>query len=181
MSKKEGTKKSKGSIQGSVLDDFLDDLNFITELLTLPAYAGPRHNFEAHIAMKEWEQMYGAERKKRRALNELRKKKWITDRRQGQEIVVRIHADAVVAAIKERIGRIEKKLPGGEMCLVSFDFPNGASKARDRWRFMIKQFGFKGVQLSLYSTERLISEEVLALVKALGAEKWVKVYLAREL
>lgn len=176
MSKQNRTSLRSGSIQVGVLDDLLDHANVIADLLTLPPYAGPRHSFEAHMSQKHWENMYGEERKKKRALKRLREKKWIDDRRKGSEVVVRIHSDAIVSVLKERILSMQEILPEGELCLVSFDFPCGAKKARDRWRHLIKQYGFTLEQQSLYSINKNIDEEMRALAKVLGVERWVQVY-----
>jgi hypothetical protein len=172
--------KESKSIQSKVIGDLLAGFDVVTELLSLPPYAGPRHNFEYHMARKEWERVYGSEIKKRRVVKEMRKKKWIDDRQKGNEIIVRIFSDAIVASLKERIRSTTKKLRKGSVCLLSYDFPNGATKARNFWRRLLRSIGLKKEQLSLYSTERDVLNELRALMKVLGAEKWIRVFLATE-
>ena len=173
------SKESK-SIQSKILSDLLAGFDVATELLSLPPYAAPRHHFEYHMARKEWDRVYGAERKKRRILHNMRKKKWIHDRRKGNEIIVRIFSDGIVASLKHRIRSTTKKLRKGTLCLLSYDFPNGATKARNFWRRLLRSVGLRKEQLSLYSTERDVIHELRAVVKVLGAERWIRVFEAIE-
>lgn len=173
------SKRAK-TFQSVILEDILASVDVISELLTLPPYAGPRHNFEYHMARKEWERVYGADIKKKRALREMRKKKWIVDRKKGKEILIKIHSNAIVASLKERVRSQTNKLATGTYCLLSYDFPNGATKARNFWRRLLRSVGLHKEQLSLYSTERDVVNELRALVKALGAERWVRIFTAIE-
>lgn len=181
MSNEQPDKKNRTTIQGGILEDVLDNLNYISGLLSLPPYAGPRHNFEVRMAQKEWEKMYGGEIKKRRALRDLRKKNWLDAKILGNEVIVSISSSAVVTALKNRILSINRKVGDGMKCLLSYDFPLGSDKARKVWLKLIKNLGLKQEQQSLYSTEFDVGEELMALAKATGVERWTRVYTATEL
>lgn len=180
MSKAQSIKKSRASLQGSLLEEILDDLNYMNTLLVLPPYAGPRHNVEARMAREEWERIYGDEIKKRRTLRELRKKKWIDAKTRGKQVIVRVSSDGVVAALKSRILSTSRKIGVGVKCLMSYDFPVGSDKARKVWTRLIKHLGLKQEQQSLYSTEFDVGLELKALAKAVGAERWVRVFVSTE-
>lgn len=180
MSSRKPSGKRRESVQSRILGDLLEGIDVVGELMNLPPYAGPRHHFEYHMARKEWDRMYGKEMKERRALKKLREKRWIEDRQTGNGILVRIHSDAVVASLKTQILRTTEVLTDGFMTLLSFDFPNGATKARNQWRGLIRRLGLKKEQLSVYSTTLNVADELCALIKALGAEKWIRVFVAHE-
>lgn len=180
MFKEQSDKKNPITIQGGILEEILSDLDYVTELLTLPPYAGQRHNFETRMAREEWERMYGGEIKRRRALRDLSSKKWLDAQSRGNKMIIRISSDAIVTALKNRIASTTKILGNGMKCLLSYDFPVGSDKARKVWTRLIKHLGLKQEQQSLYSTEFDVGLELKALAKTVGAERWVRVFVSTE-
>jgi hypothetical protein len=181
MSKHKSQSKKTASVEGQVIEEVLQGLNYVSELLTLPPYAGPRHNVEARMMQDEWKRMYSGDMQKQRALRDLRRKKWLESRNVGNETVVKIYSDAIVAALKNRILSTTKLLKDS-ICLLAYDFPIGfpigADKARKSWHKLLIKIGMKKEQLSLFSTNLDIGIELKALAKALGVEKWVQIYSA---
>ncbi|HLD21061.1 MAG TPA: hypothetical protein VJB64_03110 [Patescibacteria group bacterium] len=173
-------KQYKQSTRAKIVENLLDGFDVVGELLTLPPYSGPRYNFEYHMAEKEWQKVYGADLKQKRALREMRKRKWITDRKKGDGVIVKLHSDVIVSHLKDRILQKTKQIPNEKVCLLSFDFPNGATKARNKWRGLIRRLGLVKEQLSLYSTKFDIADELVALIKVLELERWIRVFVARE-
>lgn len=180
MSTRKRSRKRRNPVQSRVLGDLLDGIDIIGELMSLPPYAGPRHHFEYRMARKEWDRMYEKEIKEQRAFKKLKKKKWIEDRRKGSEVVVKIYSNAVVASLKDEIIKKKEPFTNGFITLLSFDFPNTATKARNQWRGFIRRLGLKKEQLSVYSTTSKVADELCALIKILGAEKWIRVFIAHE-
>lgn len=174
-------KMNRTTIQGGILEDILDDLNYMSSLLSLPPYAGPRHNFEARMARGDWERMYRGEIEKRRALRNLKKKRWLDAKKHGNQVAIRISSSAVVAALKNRILSTTRKIGEGMKCLLAYDFPIGSDKARKVWLKLVKYLGLIQEQQSLYSTEFDVGEELKALAKATGVERWTRIYTATEL
>lgn len=181
MPNTQSRKKNHTTIQGGILEDLLDDLNYMSDLLSLPPYAGPRHNFEARMAQKDWEKMYKGEIEKRRALRNLKEKKWLDAKTHGNEVVIRISSNAVVTALKNRIHSTSQKIGEGMKCLLAYDFPVGSDKARKVWLKLIKNLGLEYEQQSLYSTEFDVGLELKALAKAIGVERWTRIYTATDL
>jgi len=171
--------KQSGSIQGQVLSDLLNEATSVMNVIRLPSYGGPHHNREYRASWDRWHELYGKDMQKRRAIRELRRKNWLKDRRKGDEVLFTMNTDALVSALRQRILSKKDKLPDGFRCYISYDFPNAAEKTRNKWRYMIRCFGFDMQQYSLYSTDLDVQEEIRGIIELLEISDWVQVFVAK--
>jgi len=181
MLKKKRLKKRQ-TLQSKILLKILEGQDLLSPLFDW-SYTGPKYFYEASLAKKQWNEMYedDIERwKQNRVLKELRRKKWIEDRERGGEVIVKLNADAIISVLKDSIRNEETDLPDDGQCIVMFDFPNGATKARNYWRRFLCSADFRMIQLSVFATKKDVVEDTVALAHLLGIIDWVKVYIGKE-
>ncbi len=162
----------------SAIKDFFLDLLYLTEVVLtsagrLSSAELDRETYE--ILCKEYE-----ERKARQMLWRLKKQKLLEIRERGEKVIIRLTSKGRTEALKHRIRSVQKKLPPGTWCLVSFDIPEVTKSTRWFLRDFLKQAGFKQVHQSAWCSDRAVIQELRELVRALDIEDWVKVYRARE-
>ena len=80
-----------------------------------------------------------------------------------------------------RLSRSRSKLPNGQWLMVFFDIPETKRKMRDSLRAGLENLGFSSVQKSVWATRRQVKDEMRQLLDLLGAKKYVKLLLVREL
>lgn len=166
--------------RNKITQDILDMLVEASDL-TFEWMANPYKQYrriQGIMEPEEWNRIF-RERKKRRALKELKRKKWLSERQEGNRIIYEIEEAAIVHYLKESIRFETSILPTPMTILVTFDFPEAARKARNSFRHLLKQIGFKQKQLSVWFSNKSVANEMHALVHALKLEKWVNVYLAQ--
>lgn len=169
----------KDTIRKSVVDCLLGGADLVDQMTIFCLTRGRSHRgFDHRYSDEQWRQIV-EDRKQRRVVELLKKKKWISARRVGNEMVVRLDQHLLIDFLKERVCATKQEIEDGHQCLVIFDFPNAASHARDRWRRFMKRAGFKQQQLSVWGTHKHVFEDMVAIVQLLGIEKWVDVYCAR--
>lgn len=127
------------------------------------------------LPQKKWDRIF-KEHKKRQALARLKKKRWIKHKKVGEKMLYTFHENAYVCALKEKIICSNKRLLGGKMSLVVFDFPEVAKKARNAFRSFLKEAGFAQKQLSVWISTKNVGDELRALIQILHLNKWVEVY-----
>ena len=120
---------------------------------------------------REWEAAL-----KRREMRRLKERKFITLRKEGDEAIAALTTDGKIFALKTIIRNIDKLLPEGQQCLVSFDVPEASRKLRLSWRRLLKKFEFRFLHGSVWVTERDVVGEMRALVFLAKIEKYVKVF-----
>jgi hypothetical protein len=147
--------------------------SFFMSLPPLPYYSRSNY-FKKSFSDAEWEEFVSTKRKKR-AIKLLKEKNYLESKKIGNEMILRISTDGVVKAIQNEIRSESRHLPSYQHCLVIFDFPNGATKARNHWRRILLSVGFSKWQLSVYATRKHVMYETLTLVHLLGLAKWVRV------
>ena len=167
----------KNQVIHEILEVLLEGTDLLLEWMENPH--AQRRRINGILTHEEWEKLFGHQKRKS-ALRRLKKKKWIEDRQLGNGVVFELSCEAVVEYLKASIKR-EPTRPGNRETLVVFDIPEAARNARKSWRRLLKKLGFKKVQLSVWSSMKDISDQILGLVKALGIDKWVKVYSGTEL
>lgn len=116
----------------------------------------------------------------KRLLYELKRRKFIEIRRKGDTMICRLTDKGRISALKDQI-RIADERRDGKIVLVSFDIPEQESVARSKLRYFLKDCGFKRHQLSLWASKQDVSEKVAELVKDLGAQKWISIFIASEI
>lgn len=174
--KKTRVMKKEIPLRPQIVSDLLLGVeNFIADLPPWPTYS--RSNYiQREIPQERWDQMM-EDARKRRAIRDMRAKKFMHDKKKGNQVLVQISTDVLVRLIKSNIQSKRVTLESNKSILVMFDFPNGASKARDRWRNLLLSCDFKMIQLSVYTTQKGIQKELLTLVRLLGLEKWVSIFV----
>lgn len=119
------------------------------------------------------------ERKRvRTELARLKKEKFIEKRKIGGKLMLHLTDKGRMAAIRYKMIK-NKKLLTNEYCIVIFDIPESERRIRDFFRGFLKESGFKQLQKSVWFTKNDISEDVIQLVRAADAEKWVCVIVAK--
>jgi len=167
----------KNAVVQEILDMLLEGTELLFEWMENPH--AQRRRVRGILTNEEWERIFGDQNRKA-ALRRLKKKKWIEDRQLGNDVVFELSNKAIIEYLKGLIKQ-EPTRPGTRETLVVFDIPEAARNARKSWRRLLKTLGFHKQQLSVWSSMKDIGDQVLALVKALGIEKWVKVYSGTEL
>ncbi len=124
---------------------------------------------------------YFDKQKRNRAIANLKKKKWIESRKKGESIEYKLTEEGLKAAIKLDAYYTTKLLKDGKKCFVFFDFPVAANKARDEFRYTLKQCGFKLCQQSIWVSNKNIGPQIAYLAKALDASEWVRVVVGKEI
>lgn len=125
----------------------------------------------------QWQKMVEDEKKKR-VIRDLKRKKELSVRKDGDRFLVAISTHLTVEALKTLMRQENKLLSKGEVCLVVFDFPNGATKARNQWRRLLLSCGFNMLQLSVYTIRKDVICELSTLIDLLHAKKWIRVFRA---
>ncbi len=171
-------KKNHVPLTRRILDELLPPPRLFGAFLSVPRRQ-QRMYLQSDVSLKDWSKLQET-LKQRRALKDLRKKKWMKERREGNRVIIEFSTDAVIARLKDYIRSYRNKLTGGQVCLVMFDFPNGANAARNMWRSFLVSIGCTRVQLSVWQTDKDVAEELATLSRLLRAEKWVKIYMAKE-
>ena len=166
------------SIGIEVLDSLVDGIDLLFEWASGPREFR-RNHFSGEMSRQEWEELMRPV-KERQAVKRLQKKKWLAARKEGDRIIYRLHHDAMVAVLRERIRKNNKKLPKGSHCLVIFDFPVGANKARSFWRRFLRSADFTQKQLSAWISDKDVVHDVQALIDLLDVKRRVSVYLAND-
>jgi len=120
---------------------------------------------------REWEAAL-----KRRELRRLKQRKLIALREEGDRVIAVLTTDGKIIALQTIIRNIDKLLPEGQQCLVSFDVPEVSRKLRSSWRRLLKKFGFRFLHGSVWVTDRDLVGEMRELVFLAKIEKFVKVF-----
>ncbi len=161
-----------------ILAEVFTELGLLSWSLSRPANFRYEY-FEGGLSSEAWEALR-QNKKRKQALAGLRHRHWLTTRKAGKEMIVRLSSDALVGGLKQRIQALKKHLPHKQRCLVVFDFPVGVNDARQFWRRFLSSSGFRFEQLSVWITEKDVVSEMRALIRLLGVERWVKLYLVLE-
>ncbi len=114
-----------------------------------------------------------------RAVNNLRARKFIEVRKKGDKVMFILTSKGKLAALKERV-RLASKRSDGKILLVSFDIPEQEHLIRSKLRYMLKDLGFERIQMSLWGSKLDVGEQIAKLVKDMGAQKWIRIFLSSE-
>jgi hypothetical protein len=169
-----GVERKRGSIIAEILGMIIGDLDAAMSAVERPWEF--KAAMVAGMSQAEW-QTLKEDKRRARALKVMKQKKWITDRKQGDRIILSLSTDALTATLKQRIIGCKRKLSRGQTCLVCFDYPVGANQARAFWRRFLKAADFTQVQLSVWGTNKDVATDIVSLVCLTGAGNWVKVFV----
>ena len=115
-----------------------------------------------------------------RCLARLKKKKWIQQRKRGQELILELTSEGTIYALGQKIVAAKKKLAKGKICLISFDIPESARKARNTLRKIFKDGEFDCIHHSAWATDKDIGRDMKTLIRLLKIEDWVSVFFAEK-
>lgn len=117
----------------------------------------------------------------------LKKKQWravvkrlkgqglIEDRKLGDRVVLRLTDEGIRRIWIRRIQMARASSTATDLCFVIFDVPEKEKVARDTFRYFLKSCNFKLVQRSVWACPSSIVPELVAFVKYLNLQRWVRV------
>jgi len=109
------------------------------------------------------------------ALKRLEQQRLIKLKKKGDEVYFKLTERGVEQVLKMTILGQTKNLPKGVYCYVSFDVPEHVADVRNALRRFLARANFTRVHLSLWATNRDVTEDVVSLVKSLKADRWIHV------
>ena len=123
---------------------------------------------------------YAEAARMKRAFKALKERKYVEIRRMGDKVMYVLTDKGKLAALKEQV-RLADVRKDKKILLVSFDIPERESEVRNKLRYMLKDFGFKMFQLSLWGTKQNVGAHLSELIKDMGAQKWIRIFLSTEI
>lgn len=158
----------------------IDAISEGIDILTLPRgqhlralrYGGLNSMREAE-AVREYLNNY-------QAIQRMKKQQLIHDRKVGGRIVLALTTKGQAFAQHHAIIAQKRLLSGKRYCLVSFDIPERERSARDALRWLFRRAEFICVHRSVWMTRKDVVDDLATLVKQLGAEKWVTIFVAEK-
>lgn len=111
-----------------------------------------------------------------RAMYQLRKRKYLKWKRRGDSIICSLTKRGVIEAMKAQI-RTANDYPDGIICLVTFDVPERQRIARQRLRNFLRGCGFTRKQWSVWTTHKMVHEQITLLAKQMRIGDWIQVYV----
>jgi hypothetical protein len=156
--------------------DMFDDISYSQIHPRLVLAVGARRAREIVSAKERFRQ----ERKKKKALWQLKRNKWIKLQKEGERVEYEITKNGRLAALEIIMRCTNSCLPAGEACLVIFDFPEAAKESRQTFRRFLRRIGFEFIQLSVWSSKKNIFFEIREAVGILKLGRWVKIYRGYE-
>ena len=132
------------------------------------------YGYDEFLEMQDRRKQYEIKKRLRR----MEEKKIIKIEKRGKEIVIALSTEAKLEKIKREMHAIDKIMPDGEVCLISFDIPERIRRVRDMLRSLFKELGFVCVHRSVWEGKRDLMKEVKLLAKILNVEDWLIVYKA---
>jgi DNA-binding transcriptional regulator PaaX len=123
---------------------------------------------------------YAEAMRMKRAFKALKEKKYIEIRKNGDKVMYILTDKGKLAALKEKV-RLAGDLKDGNILLISFDIPERENEVRNKIRYMLKDFGFKMFQQSLWGTKQDVGSHLAELVKDMGVQKWIRLFLSTEI
>ena len=168
--------KSKTSHQqiNDLFQQFKDD--WTPAGIIFPTYAGPRnltsyefYNSNAEVTRRNY-------LKERQRVHYLKKNRWIETKTTEDGLLIALTNNGRV----EKMRRCMEQRPilkNGKVCLVVFDIPEIARRARNTFRQFLKKCGFRRLQKSVWENDRDVVNDVLQFIQRTNIHSWAKVYL----
>ncbi len=145
-----------------------------------PHYGFNRLIFDDTISFKD-EKRFQERQQIKRAIYELKKRKFITARQQGKKLIYALTTkgtnELFLAKIKSRIKNKNTK----KFCVVSFDIPVAANDVRWALKRFLHLADFQKLQQSVWYTDQDIFDDIQMYIRSLKAENWIRVIKASEI
>lgn len=117
----------------------------------------------------------------KRAIYDLKRRKYITAKRQGEQLMYALTDkgtnELFLAKIQSRVKNKNRK----QFCVITFDIPVAANKMRWALKRFLKLAGFQKLQQSVWYTDQDIFDDTRMYIKNLKAENWIRVIRASEI
>ena len=159
--------------------------NHVADSLRNGAEFAPHHGvnrfiFGDTISFKD-EERFREQQQVKRAIYELRKRKFITAKRQGEKLMYTLTAkgsnELFLAKIQSRI----KNKNNQKFCVISYDIPVAANDVRWALKRFLRLAGFEKLQRSVWYTDQDIFDDTQMYIKNLKAENWIRVIKASDI
>ena len=182
MNTQKKSKKRRPLRQGSATQRELSRLVYEMQLLERPLSPWDEDALKGHISRRAKAAVQAKINKQIKKYNLLAVQKRLVEQEllELEEVennmYLKLTSRGKIEAIKDLIINTKVELPIGEKCLVSFDIPEHIRNIRWHIRKFLKDAGFEMVHLSLWQSTKDVAENMVCLVKELGATKWIKVF-----
>ncbi|MBL8029625.1 MAG: CRISPR-associated endonuclease Cas2 [Candidatus Doudnabacteria bacterium] len=122
--------------------------------------------YAAHIADKRLNSL----------LYKLHRKGWLkTEYKEAKKIIKLTSKGEMEALFKKARLPQETKTWDNKWRLITFDIPENARQIRDKLRKLLKQFGYKPLQASVYISPYAISEESVQYLNHTGLIRYIRI------
>ncbi|OGL66743.1 hypothetical protein A2856_03185 [Candidatus Uhrbacteria bacterium RIFCSPHIGHO2_01_FULL_63_20] len=105
----------------------------------------------------------------------------VAERRVGNQIVSVLTSKGLEETLRFRIRASRSVLPNQDRLIVTFDIPEHVSDVRTALRRFLKSAGFRHVHLSVWDTDKSVTNELSQLLRLMKCGRWVKLFIGREL
>ena len=109
----------------------------------------------------------------------LRRRGFVKSRRIGNRLEICLTKEGEQRVWRDRLRATSRKVEGGRVCIVIFDFPESEKRRREQWRTFLKWLGMRYLQKSVWYTDRDIGSGLAAKMKREGLEEWIHVLEAK--
>ncbi len=122
---------------------------------------------------------YKAQQSYRQLIYRLKRDHYITyEYKEAKQIIKLTAKGQLEALLVKSIDATSKQAWDGQWSLVSFDIPEAARTTRNKLRALLKQYGFKALQASLYISPTPISQEGLEYLQKSKLIKYIRIFRA---
>jgi len=156
----------------SMCDTALDVSREVEHILRRPSVA-------IRMDLYEYRQMVdGIERAQRcSAERRLKQQNLLEIERKANKIVLRFSTEGKIELLKYVILRSNRKLPGQQRCLVTFDIPEAAANVRKVFRTFLREAGFTQLHRSVWVTRKDVVGPMKLFIKKLQIASWTSAFV----
>lgn len=154
------------------LDNVAETLDYIFNFSTERRWA-----LQTFDDFRQWK-LYQEWKNHRKQVNYLKRTQLIEARRVGERLMVKLTEKGYRKMLQAQLRYSQRKCIEG-ICLVSFDIPESQKAARDAFRGLLRECGFKKLHHSVWYTENDVREPLLAFVKMSQLTPWVHIFIGK--
>ncbi len=130
------------------------------------------------ICKAEEREIWEEYRVRKRDLQSMQSRGLIEVEEVDDAVLVSISNRGFVKSLLMRAASSTARLPDGNVCMVSYDIPEHAKRARDNFRRALSNIGFRMLQRSVWICDMDIVDVLHEYVEELGLSKYVAICLA---
>ena len=169
--KKKKKQVTAREISKLVLNEFVDTLDMLVRN-GMETYKNPW----TRMARGEWE-AYNRQKEIYDAVRYAKQMEYLQVRKKGSEIYLRLTDEGYERQLKDIILRTREQMPKGTVLIVAYDIPEVTRGVRAALRRLLVDAEFAQSQKSVWIGTRDIERPLVALIKKLGAQDYVDVYV----